>query len=80
VAEVEVVAEVAAVGAPSITSGVYKVVAEEEDVAVEIGVESMSVGLEDDEDEVVHSKIVVRLSGDTKIRIAETGEGERVEV
>jgi len=82
VAEAEVEAEVAAVGAPSITGGVYKVVAEEEGVADEIvaGVESMSVGLEDDEDEVVGGKIVVRLPGDRKRTIAEAGEGERVEV
>jgi len=78
----EVVAEVAAVGAPPITSGVYKVVAEGEDVVDEImaGVESMSVGSEDDEDEVIDGKIVVRLPGDRKRRIAEAGEGERVEV
>jgi len=58
-------AGVAAVGAPLIASGVYKVVAEEEDVAGEIvaGVELMSVGSRDDEDEIVDGRIVVRLPG-----------------
>jgi len=81
-AETEDEAEVAAVGAPPITSGVYKVVAEEEDVAVEIvaGVESMSVGSEEDEDEVIDGKIVVKLPGDRKRRIAEAGGEERVGV
>jgi len=79
VAEVVVETEVAAVGAPPITSGVHEVVAEEEDVAGEIlaGVESMSVGLEVDEDEVVDGKIVVRLRGDKKRRITEVGGGEK---
>jgi len=73
-------AEVAAVGAPPSTSGVYKVVAEEEDEADEIvtGVESMSVGSEEDEDEVIDGKIVVRLPGDRKRRIAEAGGEERI--
>ena len=60
--------------------------AEEEDVGVEVeaeevvaGIEAMSVGSEDDEDEVVDGKIVVRLRGDRKRGIVETGEGERVE-
>jgi len=82
-AEAEIVgeAEVAAVGAPPIASGVYEVVAEEEDMAEEIvaGVESMSVGSRDDEDEVIDGRIVVRLPGDRKRRIAEAGGGERVE-
>jgi len=80
-AEERVEAEVAAVGAPPITSGIYKVVAEVEDVAEEIvaGVESMSVGSRDDEDEVVNGRIIVRMPGDRKRRIAETGGGERVE-
>ena len=37
------------------------------------GVESMSVGLEGDEDEVIDGKIVVKLPGDRKRRIAEAG-------
>jgi len=80
-AEVGSGAEVAAVGAPPITSGVYKVVAEVEDREEEIvaGVESMSVGSGDDEDEVVNGRIVVRLPGDRKRRIAETEGEERVE-
>jgi len=40
----------------------------------------MSVGLEGDEDEVIDSKIVVRLPGDRKKRIAEVGGEARVEV
>ena len=81
-AQMEGEAEVVAVGAPPITSGVYKVVAKEEDMAAKIvaGVESMSVGSEEDEDKLVDSKIVVRLPGDRKRRIAETGGEERVEV
>jgi len=43
------------------------------------GVESMSVGSEQDEDEVVDRWIVVRPPGDRKRRIAEAGGGERVE-
>jgi len=80
-AEAEAEAEVAAVGVPPITSGVYKVVAEGVDVAEEIvaGVESMSVGSRDDEDEIVDGRIVVRLPGDRKRRIAETGGDERVD-
>jgi len=81
VAEAEAEAEVAAVGGPPITSGVYKVVVEEEDVAEEIvaGVELMSVGSGDDEDEVIDGRIVVRQPGDRKRRIAEAGGSERVE-
>jgi len=83
-AEAEVVeeAEVAAVGTPPITSGVYKVVAEAVDVAEEIvaGVETMSVGSEEDEDEVVDGKIVVRLPGDRKRRMVGEGEEERLGV
>jgi len=81
VAETEAEAEVAAVGAPPITSGVYKVLAEEVDVAEEIVVEieSMSVGSRDDEDKVVDSRIVVRLPGNRKRRIAEAGGGEKAE-
>jgi len=80
-AEGRVEAEVAAVGTPPIASGVYKVVAEVEDVAEEVvaGVESMSVGSEQDEDEVVEGRIVVRLPGDRKRRIAEADGGERGE-
>jgi len=72
-AGLEVEAVVAAIGVPPITSGVYKVVAKEEDVAEEIvaEVESMSVGSGEDEDEVVDGRIVVRLPGDRKRRIAE---------
>jgi len=82
VAEKEVEAEAVAVGAPRIASGAYKVVAGVEDVADEIvaGVETMSVGSEEEEDEVIEDKIVVRLPGDRKRRIVDTGEGERVEV
>jgi len=81
-AEEEVEAEVTAVGTPPIASGVYKVVAGEEGVADEIvaRVESMSVGSEADEDEIVSGKIVVRLPGDRKRRIAEAGGEERVGV
>jgi len=82
----EVEAEVVAVGASLIASGAYKAVAEKNDVAVEVraeeivaGIEVMSVGSEDDEDKVVDSKIVVRLSGDRKRRIVEEEEGRRVE-
>jgi len=80
-AEERVEAEVAAVGAPPITSGVYKVVADKEVVAEEIvaGVKSMSVGSERDEDEIVNGRIVVRLPGDRKRRITEAGGGDRVE-
>ena len=80
-AEKGIGAEVAAVGAPPITSGAYKVVAEVVGVAEEVvaGIETMSVGSEVDEDEVVDGKIVVRLPGDRKRRIAEVGEEERVE-
>jgi len=81
-AEREVVAEVAAVGTPPIASGVYKVVAEEKVVVDEVvaGVESMSVGSEADEDEVIGGKIVVRLPGDRKRRIREAGGEKRVGV
>ena len=81
-AEIEGEDEVAAVGAPSITSGVYKAVTEKEDVAVEIvaGEEAISVGLEDDEDKVIDGKIVVRLPGDRKRRIVEMDEEERAVV
>jgi len=80
-AEIEDEAEVAAVGTPPSASGVYKVVAGEENVAEKIvaGVESMSVGSRDDEDEIVDGRIVVRLPRDRKRRIAEAGGGERVE-
>jgi len=80
-AEERMEAEIAAVGAQPITSGVYKVVPEVEDVVEEIvaGVESMSVGSRDDEDEVVNGRIVVRLPGNRKRRIAEAGGAERVE-
>jgi len=79
-AEEKVGAEVAAVGTPPIASGVYKVVAVEEVVMEEIvaGVESISVGSEGDEDEVVNGRIVVRLPGDRKRRIADSQESERV--
>jgi len=82
VAEEVVEAKVAAGGGPPITSGVYKAVAEQEDVAEEIvaGVESRSVGSEDDQDEVVDGKIAVRLLGHRKRRIAEAGGEERVKV
>jgi len=88
----EDVAEVEAVGASPITSGAYKVVAEEESVAgdrivvegseaeeIGAGVEAMSVGSEEDEDEVVNGKIVVRLLGDRKRRIVEEEETRKVE-
>jgi len=80
-AEEGVEAGAAAVGTPPITSGVYKVVAEKEVVASEVvaGIEAMSMGSEVDEDEVVNGKIVVRLPGDRKRRIAEAGGGDRVE-
>jgi len=68
------VAEVVAVGALPISSGVHKAVAEE----VVAGVESRSVGSEEDKNEIVNSKIVVRLPGDRKRRIV-VKEGVRVE-
>ena len=43
------------------------------------GVESMSVGSRDDEDEVVDGRIIVRLPGDKKRRIVEAGGSTRVE-
>ena len=87
----ESVAQVAALGVPPIASGPYEVVAEgrvdedkkteAEDVMEEIvaGVEAMSVGSEEDEDEVIEGKIVVRLPGDRKRRMVEAGEGEGIE-
>ena len=44
------------------------------------GIEAMRVGSEENEDEVVDGKIVVRLPDDRKSRIVETGERDRVEV
>ena len=73
-AETVVEAEVTAVGAPPITSGVYKDVAEEGVVAEGIvaGLDAVSVGSE--EDEVVDGKIVVKLPDDRKRRIVEEEE------
>jgi len=52
----------------------------EEVVAEDIvaGVEAMSVEEEEDEDEIVDGKIVVRLPGDRKRRVVGEGEEERV--
>jgi len=47
--------------------------------AIVAGVELMSVGSRDDEDEIVNGRIVVRLPGDRTRRIAEAGGGEKVE-
>ena len=82
VAVVEGETEVAAVGVPYITIGIYNVVAEVVDVVEEIvaGVDSMSVGSEEDEDEIVNGTIVVRLPGERKRRITEAGGEERVGV